>query len=400
MAIWILAVLSVMVVSFAFEARQQAGINVYVRERNRVKRLIEPGRVLGEIVMLGYSEAKEWSEDEDEKKLDEDDRFYREKRALKFDTSCTIGPILMDEDDEDSGTVTVEIELASSGEGGINVNELFSGGDQQYKLRWQMILRNAGIPEDLEVEVTDADGRSTKRHNLMNHLIACWNDWRDDDDVKMGDYGDNRKDGGEKEYYEDLCEENEEEVYKPRNGPIPDLKELAKIGPFRQHPGLLTGGVYNPEDKEDDQIVVSNITEVLTVFGGDKINVNLASKDVLMCIPGIRSTDDPEDAEDADLISQAIIDWRGGLDKDGNQVDLEEEETGTLIKSWSKLQEITSDEIGKEAQEYIGFTGGQGDGALYRITITAQSVGMTHVVKAKMTIRESKPVYLEWSEDP
>ena len=53
MAIWILAVLSIMVVSFAFEARQQAGINVYVQERNRVKRLIEPGRVLGEIVMLG-----------------------------------------------------------------------------------------------------------------------------------------------------------------------------------------------------------------------------------------------------------------------------------------------------------------------------------------------------------
>ena len=36
----------------------------------------------------------------------------------------------------------------------------------------------------------------------------------------------------------------------------------------------------------------------------------------------------------------------------------------------------------------------------YRITITAQSVGMTHVGKARMTIRESKPVYLEWSEDP
>ena len=86
MAIWILAVLSIMVVSFAFEARQQAGINIYVQERNRVKRLIEPGRVLGEIVMLGYSEAKEWTEDEDEKEMDEEDRFYKEKRALKFQT--------------------------------------------------------------------------------------------------------------------------------------------------------------------------------------------------------------------------------------------------------------------------------------------------------------------------
>ena len=41
MALWIIAVLSVMVLSFAFEAHQQTGINVYVRERNRVNRLVE-----------------------------------------------------------------------------------------------------------------------------------------------------------------------------------------------------------------------------------------------------------------------------------------------------------------------------------------------------------------------
>ena len=393
MVIWTIAIISAMVVSFAVEAKLQTAANVYMRERVHMDHLVDAGRVLAEMVIAKHQSVVDYSEDENLDELLETDRWIQEKRQLKqTGSTTTIGPIVVDErttassglsssslaaspDDElaNRGTVTVQIESVGGGEGGgpkFNINNLYPKG-------------NPGVPEDDHA-----------------YFINAWIDWRDDDDVKMGDYGDNRKDGGEKEYYEDLCEENEEEVYKPRNGPIPDLKELAKIGPFRQHPGLLTGGVYNPEDKEDDQIVVSNITEVLTVFGGDKINVNLASKDVLMCIPGIRSTDDPEDAEDADLISQAIIDWRGGLDKDGNQVDLEEEETGTLIKSWSKLQEITSDEIGKEAQEYIGFTGGQGDGALYRITITAQSVGMTHVVKAKMTIRESKPVYLEWSEDP
>ena len=181
-ALWIIAVLAVMVLSFSFEAHQQAGINVYVRERNRVNRLVEPGRILGETILLGYNDAKEWSEDEDPSDLDEEDRWYKEKRDLKFRTCCKIGPILMDEEDPESGTVTVEIELANSGaENGININNLFSGGDQNYVLRWQMILRNAGVPEELEVEVKDADGRSSKRHNLMNHLIACWNDWRDED---------------------------------------------------------------------------------------------------------------------------------------------------------------------------------------------------------------------------
>ena len=115
MALWMIAVLSIMVLSFAFEAHQQSGINVYVRERNRVNRLVEPGRILGETVLLGFGDAKEWSENEKAEDLDEEDRWYKEKRALKFDTRCTIGPILMDEEDPESGTVTVEIELANSG---------------------------------------------------------------------------------------------------------------------------------------------------------------------------------------------------------------------------------------------------------------------------------------------
>lgn len=405
MVIWTVAVISVMVISFAVEAKLQSAANVYMRERVHMDHLIDAGRVLAEMVIANHQNVTEYSEDENIDELLEDDRWILEKRQLKqTGSSATIGPIIVDEKikgregyhagpvDESTdelvgrGTVTVVIESVGGGEGGgprFNINNLYPKGNPHYAEIWENILYWAGVPE--------------KDHE---YFMNAWIDWRDDDDVKMGDYGDNRKDGGETEYYEDLCEEQEEEVYKPRNGPIHDLKELAKIGPFREHPGLLTGGVYNPEAKEEDQIVVSNITEVLTVFGGDKININLASKDVLMCIPGIRSTDDPEDNEDADLISQAIIDWRGGLDKDGNAVDLEMEETGTLIKDWNKLQEITSDEIGKEAQEYIGYTGGKGDGALYRLMITAESMGMKHVIKAKMTIRESKPVYLEWAEDP
>ena len=318
MVIWTIAIISAMVVSFAVEAKLQTAANVYMDH------LVDAGRVLAEMVIARHQSVVDYSEDENIDELLEDDRWIQEKRQLKqTGSTTTIGPIVIDErttasaglsnsslaaspDDDLStrGTVTVQIESVGGGEGGgpkFNINNLYPKGNPHYAEIWENILYWAGVPEDDHA-----------------YFINAWIDWRDDDDVKMGDYGDNRKDGGEKEYYQDLCEENEEEVYKPRNGPIPDLKELAKIGPFRQHPGLLTGGVYNPEDKEEDQIVVSNITEVLTVFGGDKINVNLASKDVLMCIPGIRSTDDPEDSEDADLISQAIIDWRGGLDKDGN----------------------------------------------------------------------------------
>ena len=61
MALWTIMVLSVIVISFAFEARLQGGINVYVQNKNRVKRLVESGRILGEAVLVGYNDAKQWS---------------------------------------------------------------------------------------------------------------------------------------------------------------------------------------------------------------------------------------------------------------------------------------------------------------------------------------------------
>ena len=428
MAIWILAVLSVMVVSFAFEARQQAGINVYLRERNRVKRLIEPGRVLGEIVMLGHAEAKEWTEDEKEDEMDEDDRFYKEKRALKFETRCTIGPILMDEDDEDSGTVTVEIELANSGEGGININELYSGGDQQYKLRWQMILRNAGIPEDLEVEVKDADGRGTKRHNLMNHLIACWNDWRDDDDnVSKGPLDDlepEEDDGAESAWYKEYYEEQEKEyrgksrdVAKedrrlPRNGSIPDVKELGYIRGFRDFPAVLMGGhLYDGTDLEkefdgknsEDNPEIKGIIDLFGTRGSSKITITPKTRiDQLMTIPGIfPEGDDIDDQEASKALAQAILDGLNQMPEDDNNVD--ETREWWPYKDWNDLVQRVEDisdsnmHLGEEAKEYIEWQ--TSETSEFKMKITAESMGMKHEATCICYVKDKKVRYTEWREN-
>ena len=134
-------------------------------------------------------------------------------------------PTDMDEDDPDSGTVTIDIELANSGaENGININELYSGGDKNYALRWQMILKSSGIDEELEVEAPEADGDGTKRHNLMNLLLASWNDWRDDDDnVSKGPLSDNEPeedDGAESAWYEESDEAAEKEAHGKADGVI------------------------------------------------------------------------------------------------------------------------------------------------------------------------------------
>ncbi len=405
LVIWTIAVLSVIVMSFAVEAKLQASVNVYVRERAQLENLIDAGKTLGEMIVANHQSVSAYSEDEDIDELLEDDRWLVEKRALKQSgATVTIGPIVVDDkmpedfrgDDaaraaelSGRGAVTVVIESVGGGEGGgpkFNINNLQPEGDPHYAQIWENILYWVGVPEDDH-----------------EYFLNSWIDWYDADDVKKGDYGDNAGDSGEIDYYADLAEENDEEKYKPRNGAIKDLKELELVGAFRLHPAVLTGGpYYNDGRKEEDDIVISNtLDKVLGVFGGKKINVNLAERDVLLNIPGIRA-DDPEDLEDETMLDvvNAILEWRNGIDMDGQEVDLEDEANGTLIKDWSKLNEICQGYIKQDAQEYLAYEGGSGEGALYRVTIIASSMGMKHVVKAKMTIKDSKPVYLEWQEDP
>lgn len=429
MALWIIAVLSVMAMSFAFEAHQSAGINVYVRERNRVNRLVEPGRILGETVMLGFSEAKEWSEDEDEKDLDEEDRWYREKRALKFDTRCTIGPILLDEDDEDSGTVTVDIELANSGsENGININELYNGGDQNWALRWQMILKSSGIDEELEVEAPEADGDGTKRHNLMNLLLASWNDWRDDDDnVSKGPLSDNEPeedDGAESAWYEESDEAAEKEAHgkaereaikedrrRPRNGSIPDVKELQYIRGFRDFPSVLTGGLLysklKPDEEEsEDNPRLKGITGIFGTSGSSKLVLNLnTTVDQLMTIPGIFPEGsggelDEDDQADSMELAQAILDT---LKVKPEDYDVDETRDWWPYKDWQDLCTRVEDnyngnlKLGEEIQQYIDWQ--PTEKSVFKMKITCESMGMKREVNCKCYIMDKKVRYMEWRED-
>ena len=429
MALWIISVLSVMVVSFAFEARQQAGVNVYIRERNRVNRLVEPGRILGETIMLGFAEAKEWSEDEEEKDLDEEDRWYREKRALKFDTKCTIGPILMDEEDPDSGTVTVEIELANSGaENGININELYNGGDSNWALRWQMILKASGIDEELEVEAPESDGDGTKRHNLMNLLLASWNDWRDEDDtVSKGPLSENEPeedDGAESKWYEESDEAAEKEAHgrdereaikeerrRPRNGSIPDMKELQYIRGFRDFPSVLTGGLLysklKPDEEEsEDNPRLKGISGIFGTSGSAKIVLNPnTTVDQLMTIPGIFPEGsggelDEDDQADSMELAQAILD---GLKVKPEDYDVDETRDWWPYKDWQDLNTRLEDnyngnlKLGEEVQQYIDWQ--PTETSVFKMKIIGESMGMKREVNCKCYVKDKKVRYMEWRED-
>jgi len=425
MALWTIAVLSIMVLSFATESHLYSGVNVFVRERNRVGRLIEPGQMLAEAIIAGYKDAPEWQDGEDVKDLLEDDRFVMEKRELKTSSKCTIGPILIDDARDKDGelknpsTVKVEIQLVNAGEkAAINVNELYSQ-DSNYRLRWELLLTNVcGIPEDLEVNAKDAHYKGDSKVKLIDLLICSWNDWRDEDNnATAGEEGDEC--GAEKEWYEEYYEDikaDDEDRKFPRNAAIPDIKELGQVRGFKDFPAVLTGGrLYDNaetdtgrkkkdkgkdvDDEENPQL--KGILDMLGTTGSAKINVNDCTVDQLLTVPGIGSEDE-DDAEKSRATAQAIIDTLKVMP----DYDVDETRTSWPYKDWDDLTQRVSDnadssdvQIGNEANQY--FTYGPDEKSIFKVTITGESMGMTKVVQAECyyNAQDKKIRYIKWRED-
>lgn len=404
MALVTIAVLSVMVISFVYEARQQAGINVYVRERNRVNRLVDAGQALGEIVLLNYSEVADWTEDQDTEKMLEDDRWLLEKQQLKSESKCTIGPILLDETRDKDGafvnpsTVKVEIQSVNSGDKAlININELYKGGgDSKYNERWWMIFQSHGIPEELS---TPKDGTI----NLWNILIASWDDWRDQDDTVTSIDGEEC--GAEAKWYEDYEEENkidDEDKKRPRNNRIPDVRELASLRGFREYPQVLTGGVINPWESESDQITVRGIEDMFCTEGSMKININsCTSIDTLITIPGIYESKQidndrmDEAIEEATAVAQMILD--GLRVEPDNRDDYDKTRSWWPYKDWNDLTDRVDEDIGNEASNYLTFAADTS--TVFKMKITCESLGMTRIVQAECYVKDKKVRYISWRED-
>lgn len=420
MALWVILTLSVVVLSFAFEAKLQGGINIYVQGKNRVKRLIDAGRILGEVVIVGCADSsiKQASGDEteaDRRELLEDDRWYLEKRDLLYNgAGCVIGPILLDEDDAESGTVKVEISMASADTtSGININTLCKDEDSNFEDRWHIILDRCGVPRG---EVTDDDGHLV---NLQNYIIACWQDYRDSDDV-IYSINDSQAfkgaQGAEKSDYEEYYDDHkkdyaEEDRFEPANGEITTLTELARVLCFRKFPAVLTGGVLNPEAKNDkDAINIPNgliRLGILGVTGDGKVNVNRCTVDQLMTVPGIYDIDEIDEDEKSESleIAEAIVKCRKLMPR---QYDVPEDKTewgyGEYASDWwADLTQRVADEfdleIPSEAKNYLCAVPDKAEGALFRMKITVSLMEMSYTAEGECYLKDKKLRYVSWKEN-
>ena len=432
MALWIILSLSVIVLSFAFEAHLQGGVNVYVQNKNRVKRLLDAGRVLGEVVLLGYNDAKQWTEDEDLKSELEDDRWYVEKQKLKYSKGCTIGPILLDEDDPDAGTVKVEIALSSSDAAdGINVNALCKEKDSNFEDRWRIILDLCGVPRG---EVKDEDGKSV---NLQSYIIASWQDYRDEDDqtYQISDTstttGYSPDEASEKKVYRDYYDKHEddfaeEDCFEPANGEIGDLKELSRIICFRKFPAVLTGGILSKDGKkdatdkkmssrrhraakDDGEVEISpglvNM-KILGVRGDGKVNVNRCTVEQLLTVPGIFDVDevDEDDKTESREIAEAIVACRTIKPQDYDVPETQSEWGYGEFTSdwWSDLVKRVADEfdltVSSDAKNYLTARPAE-TGVLFKMVITASIMDMEYTAECECYVKDKKVRYVSWKEN-
>ena len=431
LALIIILVLSVMVVSFSFEARLQRGVNLYVENKAGVTRLIDSGRILGEVILLGYKDAKQWTEDEDLKRELEDDRWFVEKQALKYSKGCTIGPILLDEENPDSGTVKVEIALSSSDEaGGININTLCKDSDPNFEDRWRIILDQCGVNRDLEVK----DDKNNAV-NLQSYIIACWQDYRDEDDNRYDIHDTSDYDGAQgaekkeyEEYYDDHRDDYaEEDRFEPQNGEIADMKELSRVLCFQKFPAILTGGPLYPDEKgsrgrsdrksarksdKDDEIVIPRglmNLGVLGVTGDGKVNVNRCTVEQLLTVPGIYQVDelDEDIKTESQNLAQAIVDCRKIPPED---YDLPKDETRTewgygefTSDWWADLTKRVSDynselEIPNDAKNYLTALPSD-ESTLFKMTITAALGETEYKAECECYVKDKKVRYVSWKED-
>ena len=329
--IWVVGLLSLLVASFAFDAHIEARLTSYYRKRSKADYLARSGFEVARLVMVKSGKINPWEEETEE---DENDPWHGDARNLAQGNTVTIVSELGE------GTITVSIvtELARR-----NVNLL------KTETEWEGILEVADVPEDMWPE-----------------LIESFLDWIDPDDDALDD-------GAETDdYYATL-----DPPYKAKNGPLYTVEELLLVKGFTRE--ILYGGPVEADSFGDEPVIISGMADLLTTFGEKKINVNAASRRVLMTLPDL--------GEDIDLIVDDIIGEReGDLNLDGELEPEYFKDDGDLfnrIPESGRLKEYVSTAVSK----------------YYRITSEGEVHGVKRTIWGIVQFDGKQMKILRWREE-
>lgn len=277
MALVLIAVLSIIVTSFSFEAHIEQMYMRATRDRQKCRFYAESGFAIAEMLMKKQTEISPTATMSAD---DEEDRWYEAAALLAkgMPVKGLIEPI-------GDGYVIIDIEPEP---GRINVNKLT-------KEDWERLLESIGMPEEYWEDIIDP-------------IL----DWMDENETS------NPKGAETEDYYSEL-----EPPYKAKNGPVDTVRELLLVKGFSEV--LLTGGTFDPATldgefqknrfssdfnrfSETNEIVIAGLENMLTTYGDGKINIQSADYDVLRTLPEVD-----------DILARAIIEERELIEDDEPQ---------------------------------------------------------------------------------
>ncbi len=147
-------------------------------------------------------------------------------------------------------------------------------------------------------------------------IRSCISDWIDEDD-------DSSPSGAENDYYQRL-----DQPYSCKNNPVTKLKELCYVknisfDMYRGQYASLGNEMLSLHENQSNDNSALTLTDIFTVYGDGKVNINTASSTILSALPGL----------DSQAIN-TILSHRTGSDAEAGTDD------DNYIKSVESLSEI------------------------------------------------------------
>ena len=228
-ALWTVLILSLLIGGLAFEMHLEAGITSHARKRMKAQVAARGGVEYAKFLLAKSFEENSFEEEDEEKEA---------LRTLSKNLGRGIGISGVSVEMGESRAVVDILPEA----GRRNVNTL---GDED----WEELLDQSGVPEE-----------------KWPDLIDCFMDWTDEGD-------EHRLNGAEESdsFYKD-------KGYVPKNAPLDTVDELLLIKGFT--PAIVYGGP--PPDPKSEPL--RGIAHLLTTFGDGKVNVNTATREVLLTL--------------------------------------------------------------------------------------------------------------------
>jgi hypothetical protein len=373
-ALWTIGLLAMLVMSFALDAMLEGKINVYVKQRRQVDYLTQSGIAIAEMLLLDYPNATPaatpvgGAASAPSASGEDEDKW----RSYKLDLqrgSCRVGAYPVDPDRPDEGAVTVEIAAADVNKWPIN--GLITKSDVTDQI-WENILNVIGLPMEYQEEVVDS-----------------FYDWVDADGTVTG------RSGAEDEYYDGLENKtlNGKRLKMPRNGPLTSIAELEMIRGIREHPAIFNGGPLEPDkksrfkkDKKDEVVIQYGLKAFFDIYDGDPIiNVNSASMELLMTVPGIDG--------DVDLAGAIVQERQTG---ENRLTSYDAGSESLLFKDWSDLNARIPGGVPSSSERFLTY----GPKTYFEIKVTGEAGGISHQIKAVAIVEKDRVRYLRWREDP